>query len=74
MRWLGLTGGTAEGIEELGLGGTAERPLRAIAEFCGIEDVSVRLLYGTELSGVPRDLRPARVREILAAAEEAVTP
>lgn len=74
MLWLGLAGGTAAEYEELGLGASLEHQLRAgVSEFCGVTDTAVRLLYGTELSGVQEPLRPARVEEILAATDDVLT-
>ncbi|MFG2769013.1 NAD(P)H oxidoreductase [Streptomyces sp. NPDC048350] len=71
--WLALLGNPLEEIEKLGLDTVLDTQLRvAVSEYCGIRDVSVRSVYGTELSGVPKDLRPERVRELLAEAGTAV--
>ncbi|KOX30820.1 MULTISPECIES: NAD(P)H oxidoreductase [unclassified Streptomyces] len=74
MRWIGLAGGPAEEYGKTGLGAALDLQLRAgVSEFCGITDASVRLLHGTELSGVPHALRPERARQVMAAAEEALS-
>ncbi|MFF8604821.1 NAD(P)H oxidoreductase [Streptomyces sp. NPDC015346] len=73
MRWIGLAGGPRRAFEESGLAAAMDLQLRTgISEFCGIEDASVLLVHDTELSGVPHELRPARVRQVLAASEEAL--
>ncbi|MGW7334920.1 NAD(P)H oxidoreductase [Streptomyces sp. NPDC054808] len=73
MLWLGLAGGTGPDYAKAGLDAAMDVQLRAgVSEFCGITDSSVHLLHATELSGVPRARRPARVREVLAAAGEAL--
>jgi NAD(P)H dehydrogenase (quinone) len=55
--WLGLAGEPAEAYAEHGLGDMLERQLKVgISQFCGIEDVTVRLLYGT----LPTSPRPSR--------------
>jgi putative NADPH-quinone reductase len=70
MRWLGLAGGPAADYAKTGLDTALDVQLRVgVSEFCGISDAEVRLLHDTELSGVPRPLRPERVRGVLAAAE-----
>ncbi|WBB63830.1 NAD(P)H oxidoreductase [Streptomyces sp. WMMC500] len=72
MLWLGLAGGTAEEFASLGLDTAMDTQLRVgISEYNGITASAVRLLHGTELSGVPVHVRPAKVREVLAAAEAA---
>ncbi|MFF3016673.1 NAD(P)H oxidoreductase [Streptomyces sp. NPDC057939] len=74
MLWLGLAGGTAAEYESSGLGAALEIQLRVgVSEFCGVEGAQVRLLHGTEFSGVPQALRPERAREVFAAADAAVT-
>ncbi|MFE5482462.1 NAD(P)H oxidoreductase [Streptomyces sp. NPDC056527] len=73
MVWLALMGNAEAEIEQLGLSAVLDLQLRvAVSRFCGIEDSSVEIVYGTELSGVPRALRPQRVRELLKSAEEAL--
>ncbi|MEU0189388.1 NAD(P)H oxidoreductase [Streptomyces afghaniensis] len=73
MLWLGLAGGHDSDYAKAGLDSAMDVQLRAgVSEFCGIADSSVRLLHGTELSGVPQAQRPTRVREVLAAAGEAL--
>ncbi|MCX5199492.1 NAD(P)H oxidoreductase [Streptomyces sp. NBC_00249] len=71
MLWLGLAGHAAEYYESTGLGKALELQLRVgVSEFCGVGESAVRLLYGTEFSGIPETLREARAREVFAAAEE----
>ncbi|WP_329120880.1 NAD(P)H oxidoreductase [Streptomyces sp. NBC_01353] len=73
MLWLALMGNAEAEIEQLGLSTVLDLQLRvAVSRFCGIEDSSVEIVYGTELSGVPRALRPQRVRELLKSAEESL--
>ncbi|MER5216604.1 NAD(P)H oxidoreductase [Streptomyces sp. NPDC002838] len=73
MLWLGLAGGPDSDYAKAGLDAAMDIQLRVgVSEFCGIADSSVHLLHGTELSGVPHALRPARVREVLAAAGAAL--
>ncbi|MER7515080.1 NAD(P)H oxidoreductase [Streptomyces sp. NPDC126499] len=73
MLWLALMGSPEEEIERLGLSTALDVQLRlAVSRYCGIEDASVAIVYGTELSGVPRALRPERVRDLLESAEEAL--
>jgi putative NADPH-quinone reductase len=73
MLWLGLAGGPDSDYAKAGLDSAMDVQLRfGVSEFCGIADSSVRLLHATELSGVPQSQRPARVREVLAAAGEAL--
>ncbi|MGC9376795.1 NAD(P)H oxidoreductase [Streptomyces sp. MH13] len=73
MLWLGLAGGTDADYAQSGLGGALDLQLRVgVSEFCGITESSVRLLYGTELSGMPQAMRPARVGEVLEAADAAL--
>ncbi|UQX05412.1 NAD(P)H oxidoreductase [Streptomyces sp. RerS4] len=70
MLWLGLAGHAAEYYESTGLGTALELQLRVgISEFCGVGESAVRLLYGTEFSGIPETLRQERAREVFAAAE-----
>ncbi|MET8829815.1 NAD(P)H-dependent oxidoreductase [Streptomyces sp. NPDC004610] len=72
MLWLGLAGGTAEQFAHTGLDRAMDVQLRVgISEFSGITASAVRLLHGTEMTGVPAHLRPARVRATLATAEAA---
>lgn len=72
MVWLALMGHSEAEIEKLGLDTVLDAQLRVgVSEFCGIRDTSVRVVYGTELSGVPKDQRPERVRELLARAGDA---
>ncbi|MEU7295744.1 NAD(P)H oxidoreductase [Streptomyces exfoliatus] len=73
LLWLALMGGTAEEIEELGM----EKALglllvTGISAYCGLPDAALRVLHGTELSGVPAELRADRVAELLTAAEKTV--
>ncbi|MFC9730780.1 NAD(P)H oxidoreductase [Streptomyces roseolus] len=73
MLWLALMGGPEAEIERLGLSTALDVQLRlAVSRYCGIEDASVEIVYGTELSGVPRARRPERVRELLESAEESL--
>ncbi len=73
MLWLGLAGGPDSDYAKTGLDSAVDIQLRAgVSQFCGIVDSSVRLLHGTELSGVPQAQRSARVREVLTAAGEAL--
>ncbi|MDV5145365.1 NAD(P)H oxidoreductase [Streptomyces sp. SBC-4] len=73
MLWLALMGNPAEEIEHLGLSTVLDTQLRiGVSEYCGIKDSSVRIVYGTELSGVAKDLRGARVAGLLAAADRIV--
>ncbi|MFH8239028.1 MULTISPECIES: NAD(P)H oxidoreductase [unclassified Streptomyces] len=73
MLWLGLAGGTYEDYAKTGLATALDLQLRVgVSEFCGIAESSVTLLHGTELSGVPQALRPARVAEVLEAAGAAL--
>lgn len=73
MLWLALMGNPAREIEHLGLSTVLDAQLRvAVSEYCGIKDSSVRIVYGTELSGVAKDLRPERVRSLLAEAGAAL--
>ncbi|MEU9706566.1 NAD(P)H oxidoreductase [Streptomyces sp. NPDC047981] len=73
MVWLALMGNPREEIEKLGLESVVDLQLRVgVSEYCGIRDSSVRIVYGTELSGVPKELRPERVRELLAEAGAAL--
>jgi putative NADPH-quinone reductase len=73
MLWLGLAGGAASHYAQDGLNTAMDVQLRVgVSEFCGIADSSVHLLHDTELSGVSKSLRPARVREVLAAAVAAL--
>lgn len=73
MLWLALMGNPAEEIEHLGLSAVLDAQLRiGVSEYCGIKDSSVRIVYGTELSGVAKDLRPERVRALLAEAGTAL--
>lgn len=72
MLWLGLAGATAAEYARDGLDTALDTQLRVgISEYNGITASAVRLLHGTELTGVPVHVRPARVRETLAAAEAA---
>ncbi|MGA5064595.1 NAD(P)H oxidoreductase [Streptomyces exfoliatus] len=73
LLWLALMGGTAEEIEDLGM----EKALglllvTGISAYCGLPDAALRVLHGTELSGVPAELRADRVTELLTAAEKTV--
>ncbi|MGV9316608.1 NAD(P)H oxidoreductase [Streptomyces sp. NPDC003691] len=75
MVWLGLAGSGAGEYAASGLGAALDLQLRVgVSGFCGIEDATVRLLYGTELSGVPAHRRPAHVLALLDRAEAAVLP
>ncbi|MGW0392270.1 NAD(P)H oxidoreductase [Streptomyces sp. NPDC003042] len=71
MLWLGLAGSAAEYYETTGLGKALELQLKVgVSEFCGIGESAVRLLYGTEFSGIPETLREARARKVFATADE----
>ncbi|MFE7586268.1 NAD(P)H oxidoreductase [Streptomyces gardneri] len=73
MLWLALMGQSAEEIERQGLSAVVDTQLRlGVSEYCGIKDASVRIVYGTELAGVPKDRRPERVRALLAEADAAL--
>ncbi|MET9777814.1 NAD(P)H oxidoreductase [Streptomyces sp. NPDC006367] len=73
MLWLGLAGGTGTDYAKDGLDTAMDVQLRVgVSEFCGITDAAVHLLHGTELSGVPLALRPARAREVFEAAGTAL--
>ncbi|MFD7257734.1 NAD(P)H oxidoreductase [Streptomyces sp. NPDC059874] len=69
MLWLALAGGAgASALTE-----ALELQLKTgVSEFCGVGRVEFRFLYGTEFSGVPRELRADRAREVFAGAEAAV--
>ncbi|WP_420000139.1 NAD(P)H oxidoreductase [Streptomyces boninensis] len=74
MRWLALAGGTEQDYAGSGLDTAMDVQLRVgISEFCGIDDAAVRLVHGTELSGIPLDARPAHVHRILDSAEAAIS-
>ncbi|MCT2589426.1 NAD(P)H oxidoreductase [Streptomyces sp. N2-109] len=74
MVWLGLAGGPSADYAGSGLDVAMEHQLRkGVSEFCGITASSVRLLHDTELSGVPKAQRAARVRDVFAAADAALT-
>ncbi|MFC9389648.1 NAD(P)H oxidoreductase [Streptomyces venezuelae] len=80
LLWLALMGGTPEEIERLGMTEALGLMLvTGISAFCGLPDASLRVLHGTELSGVPAELRADRVAELLdqaerTLAEELLTP
>ncbi|MEW1548760.1 NAD(P)H oxidoreductase [Streptomyces tsukubensis] len=75
MVWLGLAGAGAADYADSGLGAALDLQLRVgISRFCGIEDTTVHLVHGTELSGIPAHQRPAHVLGLLAQAEAAVIP
>ncbi|MCB8906840.1 MULTISPECIES: NAD(P)H oxidoreductase [unclassified Streptomyces] len=66
LLWLALMGGTPEEIERLGMTDALGLMLvTGISEFCGLPDAALRVLHGTELSGIPAELRAARVTELL---------
>ncbi|MET7758877.1 NAD(P)H oxidoreductase [Streptomyces sp. NPDC005389] len=70
LLWLALMGGTREEIERLGMTDALGLMLvTGISEFCGLPDAALRVLHGTELSGVPVELRAGRVSELLDEAE-----
>ncbi|MFE6064534.1 NAD(P)H oxidoreductase [Streptomyces sp. NPDC056431] len=70
LLWLALMGGTPEEIERLGMTDALGLMLvTGISEFCGLPDAALRVLHGTELSGIPAELRAARVTELLDEAE-----
>ncbi|WP_329389151.1 NAD(P)H oxidoreductase [Streptomyces sp. NBC_01351] len=69
MLWLALAGGA----ESSALTEALELQLKTgVSEFCGVGRVEFRFLYGTEFSGIPRELRADRAREVFAEAEAAV--
>ncbi|MEU7068631.1 NAD(P)H oxidoreductase [Streptomyces narbonensis] len=73
MLWLALMGQSAQEIEAQGLSAVVDTQLRlGVSEYCGIKDASVRIVYGTELAGVPKDRRPERVRTLLDEADAAL--
>ncbi|MFB7589979.1 NAD(P)H oxidoreductase [Streptomyces sp. NPDC056169] len=73
LLWLALMGGTAEEIERLGMEAALDLMLRVgIATFCGLPDARVGVVHGTELSGVAKDLRGARVAELLVESDRTV--
>ncbi|MFB6621875.1 NAD(P)H oxidoreductase [Streptomyces sp. NPDC056374] len=70
LLWLALMGGTPEEIARLGMTDALGLMLvTGISEFCGLPDARLRVLHGTELSGVPVELRGDRVAELLDEAE-----
>ncbi|MEV7371849.1 NAD(P)H oxidoreductase [Streptomyces sp. NPDC090301] len=70
LLWLALMGGTPEEIARLGMTDALGLMLvTGISEFCGLPDARLRVLHGTELSGVPVELRAGRVAELLDEAE-----
>ncbi|WP_338496585.1 NAD(P)H oxidoreductase [Streptomyces sp. SJL17-4] len=70
LLWLALMGGTSEEIEQLGMTDALGLMLvTGIAKYCGLPDASLRVLHGTELSGMPVELRAGRVAELLDEAE-----
>ncbi|MEU2072547.1 NAD(P)H oxidoreductase [Streptomyces sp. NPDC013489] len=74
LLWLALMGGTPEEIERLGMTDALGLMLvTGISEFCGLPDARLRVLHGTELSGVPVELRAGRVAELLDEAERTLT-
>ncbi|EFL19712.1 NAD(P)H oxidoreductase [Streptomyces sp. C] len=74
MLWLGLAGGSPSSYGQDGLGAAMDVQLRVgVSQFCGIEDARVRLLHGTELSGIPHAQRPDHVHKVLAEAGAALT-
>lgn len=74
MLWLALAGHSAEYYERTRLGEALELQLGlGVSEFCGIGEAAVRLLYGTEFSGIPEELRDARAREVFAEADRVLT-
>ncbi|MFD4322506.1 NAD(P)H oxidoreductase [Streptomyces sp. NPDC058548] len=74
LLWLALMGGTPEEIERLGMTDALGLVLvTGISEFCGLPDATLRALHGTELSGVPVELRAGRVAELLDEAEQVLT-
>ncbi|MER5963231.1 NAD(P)H oxidoreductase [Streptomyces sp. NPDC002057] len=73
LLWLALMGGTPEEIERLGMAEVLDLLLRTgISTYCGLPDAEVRALYGTELTGTAKELRAARVAELLAASDTEV--
>ncbi|MFJ9079653.1 NAD(P)H oxidoreductase [Streptomyces sp. NPDC102278] len=74
MLWLALAGHSAEYYEQTRLGEALELQLGfGVSEFCGVAEATVRLLHGTEFSGIPEQLRGARAREVFTAADAALT-
>ncbi|MFV6028052.1 NAD(P)H oxidoreductase [Streptomyces sp. NPDC056264] len=74
LLWLALMGGTPEEIARLGMTDALGLILvTGISEFCGLPDARLRVLHGTELSGVPVELRAGRVAELLDEAERTLT-
>ncbi|MFB7832801.1 NAD(P)H oxidoreductase [Streptomyces sp. NPDC056056] len=74
LLWLALMGGTPEEIARLGMTDALGLMLvTGISEFCGLPDARLRVLHGTELSGVPVELRAGRVAELLDEAERTLT-
>ncbi|MER5306578.1 NAD(P)H oxidoreductase [Streptomyces sp. NPDC002773] len=73
LLWLALMGGTAEEIEKLGMETALHLLLvTGISAYCGLPDATLRVLHGTELSGMPVELRAARVAELITEAEKTV--
>ncbi|MFD7959338.1 NAD(P)H oxidoreductase [Streptomyces zaomyceticus] len=71
LLWLALMGGTPEEIETLGMTDALGLMLvTGISTFCGLPDATLRVLHGTELSGIPVELRAGRVAELLTTAEK----
>lgn len=70
MLWMALAGGP----QASALTDALELQLtRGVSEFCGIGRTAFRFLFGTELSGVPENLRADRARAVFAEAEAAVS-
>ncbi|MFD3532235.1 NAD(P)H oxidoreductase [Streptomyces sp. NPDC058664] len=73
LLWLALMGNTAEENAELGMEKALDLLLvTGVSAYCGLPDATLDVLYGTELSGMPRELRAGRVAELLTAAEKAL--
>ncbi|MEU0399794.1 NAD(P)H oxidoreductase [Streptomyces sp. NPDC006197] len=73
LLWLALMGGTPEEIARLGMTDVLGLTLvTGVSEFCGLPDAGLRVLHGTELSGVPVELRADRVAALLDEAERAL--
>ncbi|MFE6819468.1 NAD(P)H oxidoreductase [Streptomyces sp. NPDC057677] len=74
LLWLALMGGTPEEVARLGMTDALGLMLvTGISEFCGLPDARLRVLHGTELSGVPVELRSGRVAELVDEAERTLT-
>jgi putative NADPH-quinone reductase len=69
--WIGLAGEPQEGFAEMAE--LVDRYLRvAISNYCGIGDVSVRLIFNTLAEGVAKESRADHLRNVFASADGAL--